>query len=62
MISILCIMRIFSTQVSVLEAELAKLTGEQLVDVKENLNTLFAKCILMLGHEHHMRVAHSLQV
>nr|CAG4634646.1 EOG090X027A [Alona affinis] len=46
---------------SVLEAELIKLTAEQIVTLKDNINTLFAKCISTLGHEHHMRVAHSLQ-
>jgi hypothetical protein len=49
-------------QVSVIEAELSKLSAEQIVAIKENLNNLFAKCVITLGHEHHMRVAHSLQV
>ncbi len=49
-------------QASVIEAELIKLTAEQIGTLKDSLNTLFAKCVSMLGHEHHMRVAHSLQV
>lgn len=52
----------FQFQVGVVEAEIVKLNSEQLVVVKENLNTLFSKCVFMLGHEHHIRVAHSLQV
>nr|CAG4641506.1 EOG090X027A [Eurycercus lamellatus] len=48
-------------KVGVIEAELVKLSNEQLVTLKDNLNTLFSKCVSMLGHDHHMRVAHSLQ-
>nr|SVE70289.1 EOG090X027A [Daphnia similis]SVE70913.1 EOG090X027A [Daphnia similis]SVE71544.1 EOG090X027A [Daphnia similis]SVE72177.1 EOG090X027A [Daphnia similis] len=48
-------------KVGVIEAELVKLNCEQLGLIKENLNTLFSKCVFMLGHEHQMRVAHSLQ-
>nr|CAG4649140.1 EOG090X027A [Scapholeberis mucronata]SVE93484.1 EOG090X027A [Scapholeberis mucronata] len=48
-------------KVGVIEAEIIKLNPEQLTAVKENLNTLFSKCVFMLGHEHHIRVAHSLQ-
>lgn len=53
---------VFKFQVGVIEAELVKLNCEQLGLIKENLNTLFSKCVFMLGHEHQMRVAHSLQV
>ena len=49
-------------QVGVIEAELTKLNAEQLVTLKDQLNNLFAKCVSMLGHDHHIRVAHSLQV
>jgi len=52
----------FIVQVGVIEAELTKLTAEQLLALKEPLNNMFSKCVLMLGHEHHIRVAHSLQV
>nr|CAG4646860.1 EOG090X027A [Megafenestra aurita]SVE92257.1 EOG090X027A [Megafenestra aurita] len=48
-------------KVGVIETELAKLNSEQLATIKENLNTLFSKCVYMLGHEHQIRVAHSLQ-
>ncbi len=49
-------------KVAALEAELNKLNAEQLTAVKDNVHTLFAKCVAALGHEHHMRVAHALQV
>jgi len=48
-------------KVGVIEAELTKLNAEQLVTLKDQLNNLFAKCVSMLGHDHHIRVAHSLQ-
>ncbi|XP_066992007.1 armadillo-like helical domain-containing protein 3 isoform X2 [Anabrus simplex] len=44
-----------------LEAEIQKLSGEQLVALKENINILFKQCISTLGHEHHIRVVYALQ-
>jgi len=49
-------------KVSSLEAEIQKLSGEQLVALKENISTLFKHCIATLGHEHHIRVVYALQV
>jgi hypothetical protein len=49
-------------KVSSLEVEIQKLNGEQLVALKENINTLFKHCIETLGHEHHIRVVYALQV
>jgi hypothetical protein len=49
-------------KVSSLEAEIQKLNGEQLVALKDNINTLFKHCIATLGHEHHIRVVYALQV
>jgi hypothetical protein len=49
-------------KVSILEAEIQKLNGEQLIAVKENMNALFKHCIATLGHEHHIRVVYALQV
>lgn len=48
-------------KVNVIETELSKLSSEQINLLKDNLNTLFSKCVSMLGHDHHIRVAHSLQ-
>ena len=49
-------------KVSSLEAEIQKLNGEQLLALKDNINTLFKHCIATLGHEHHIRVVYALQV
>jgi len=49
-------------KVSSLEAEIQKLSGEQLVALKDNISTLFKHCIATLGHEHHIRVVYALQV
>nr|CAD7262503.1 unnamed protein product [Timema shepardi] len=48
-------------KVSSLEAEIQKLNGEQLVSLKDNINTLFKHCITTLGHEHNIRVVYALQ-
>ncbi|XP_053964188.1 armadillo-like helical domain-containing protein 3 [Anastrepha ludens] len=44
-----------------LEAEITKLTCEQFMVVKRNLNILFTKSIEMLGTEHQKRLCNSLQ-
>lgn len=38
-----------------LEAEIHKLTLEQLLNMKDNINLLVGQCIDMLGQEHHIR-------
>lgn len=48
-------------KISHLEAEMQKINGDQLLAIKDNLNTLFAHCIETLGHEHNIRVVYSLQ-
>ncbi|XP_030023646.1 armadillo-like helical domain-containing protein 3 [Manduca sexta] len=44
-----------------LEAELNKLSGEQLMNMKESMNLLVGQCIEMLGQEHHIRLVYALQ-
>ncbi|XP_045535885.1 armadillo-like helical domain-containing protein 3 [Papilio machaon] len=44
-----------------LEAEIHKLTVEQLNNMKENMNVLVTQCIEMLGQEHHIRLVYALQ-
>ncbi|XP_013173601.1 PREDICTED: UPF0668 protein C10orf76 homolog [Papilio xuthus] len=44
-----------------LEAEIHKLTVEQLNNMKENMNLLVTQCIEMLGQEHHIRLVYALQ-
>eukprot|EP00095_Tigriopus_kingsejongensis_P007666 maker-scaffold156_size297567-snap-gene-0.24 protein:Tk07666 transcript:maker-scaffold156_size297567-snap-gene-0.24-mRNA-1 annotation:"hypothetical protein L798_14922" len=44
-----------------LEADVAKLSAEQLVTARPNLNGLFRECVLNLAHEHHIRVIYGLQ-
>ncbi|XP_041979740.1 armadillo-like helical domain-containing protein 3 [Aricia agestis] len=44
-----------------LEAEMQKLTAEQMVNMKENINLLVSQCIEMLGQEHHIRLVYALQ-
>ncbi|XP_046386239.1 armadillo-like helical domain-containing protein 3 [Ischnura elegans] len=48
-------------KVSHLEGEIQKLNGEQLISLKENINTLFAQCVTRLGDEHSLRVVYALQ-
>lgn len=48
-------------KISHLEAEMQKISGDQLLAIKDNLNTLFAHCIETLGHEHNIRVVYALQ-
>ncbi|CAG9136371.1 unnamed protein product [Plutella xylostella] len=44
-----------------LEAEIQKLSSEQLFNMKEQINLLVAQCIEMLGQEHHIRLVFALQ-
>ncbi|XP_052741104.1 armadillo-like helical domain-containing protein 3 isoform X2 [Bicyclus anynana] len=44
-----------------LEAEIHKLTVEQLNNLKDNINLLVVQCIDMLGQEHHIRLVYALQ-
>lgn len=46
---------------NLLEAEITRLTNEQLIAAKENINLLFEKCVETLVHEHLLRVVYSLQ-
>ncbi|XP_073955047.1 armadillo-like helical domain-containing protein 3 [Choristoneura fumiferana] len=44
-----------------LEAEINKLSIEQLINMKDTINLLVAQCIEMLGQEHHIRLVYALQ-
>ncbi|XP_049872224.1 armadillo-like helical domain-containing protein 3 [Pectinophora gossypiella] len=44
-----------------LEAEIHKLSTEQLMNMKDSINLLVAQCIEMLGQEHHIRLVYALQ-
>ncbi|CAH0719983.1 unnamed protein product, partial [Brenthis ino] len=44
-----------------LEAEIHKLSVEQLNNLKDNINLLVIQCIEMLGQEHHIRLVYALQ-
>ncbi|XP_050348790.1 armadillo-like helical domain-containing protein 3 [Nymphalis io] len=44
-----------------LEAEIHKLSVEQLTNLKDNINLLVLQCIEMLGQEHHIRLVYALQ-
>ncbi|XP_046977824.1 armadillo-like helical domain-containing protein 3 [Vanessa cardui] len=44
-----------------LEAEIQKLSVEQLTNLKDNINLLVLQCIEMLGQEHHIRLVYALQ-
>ncbi|XP_047531242.1 armadillo-like helical domain-containing protein 3 isoform X2 [Vanessa atalanta] len=44
-----------------LEAEIHKLSAEQLTNLKDNINLLVLQCIEMLGQEHHIRLVYALQ-
>ncbi|KAM3964908.1 armadillo-like helical domain-containing protein 3 [Aphomia sociella] len=44
-----------------LEAEIHKLSVEQLMNMKDNMNLLVSQCIEMLGQEHHIRLVYALQ-
>lgn len=48
-------------KVANLEAEILKLSAEQLVSLKDNINSLFKKCVETLGQEHNIRIMCSLQ-
>lgn len=45
-----------------LEAEINKLSVEQLINMKDTINLLVAQCIEMLGQEHHIRYCHFLML
>lgn len=47
---------------SALEGEISRCSSEQLVGLKENINTLFAKCVQTLAHQHNIRVVNALLV
>lgn len=44
-----------------LETEFAKLSGDQLLAVRENIGIVFGQCIQMLDEDHPKRVTHALQ-
>ncbi|XP_063826710.1 armadillo-like helical domain-containing protein 3 [Ostrinia nubilalis] len=44
-----------------LEAEIHKLSVEQLNNMKDSINLLVTQCIEMLGQEHHIRLVYALQ-
>ncbi|XP_069467720.1 armadillo-like helical domain-containing protein 3 isoform X2 [Ambystoma mexicanum] len=44
-----------------LEAKLQSLDGEELMKIKDNINSLFQHCIQALGEEHQIRVVNALQ-
>ncbi|CAG9562750.1 unnamed protein product [Danaus chrysippus] len=44
-----------------LEAEIQKLTVDQLNNLKDNINLLVSQCIEMQGQEHHIRLVYALQ-
>ncbi|CAH2322949.1 UPF0668 C10orf76 homolog isoform X1 [Pelobates cultripes] len=44
-----------------LEAKLESLDGEELMKIKDNINSLFQHCIQALGADHQIRVVNSLQ-
>ncbi|KAL0880123.1 hypothetical protein ABMA27_002607 [Loxostege sticticalis] len=44
-----------------LEAEIHKLSVEQLMNMKDSINLLVTQCIEMLGQEHHIRLVYALQ-
>ncbi|XP_065220858.1 armadillo-like helical domain-containing protein 3 [Planococcus citri] len=44
-----------------LEAEVQKLNGEQILQLKPHINRFFAECIKTLSHEHHIRILYALQ-
>lgn len=47
---------------SALEGEISRCTSDQLLGLKENINTLFSKCVQTLSHDHHIRVINALLV
>lgn len=44
-----------------LESKLESLDGEELMNIKDNVNSLFQHCILTLGEEHQIKVVNALQ-
>ncbi|RXG60807.1 UPF0668 protein C10orf76-like protein [Armadillidium vulgare] len=47
-------------KMSALEAELSRCAPDQLLNIKDNINALFVKCVDCLGHEHQIRVINAL--
>lgn len=47
-------------KMSALEGEISRCSSEQLVNLKDNINMLFAKCVHTLQHQHHIRVINAL--
>ncbi|KAK4881781.1 hypothetical protein RN001_005100 [Aquatica leii] len=48
-------------KVAYFENEMQKLTPDQIILIKENLNVLFSQCVDTLNHEHNIRVGYALQ-
>ncbi|XP_050679143.1 armadillo-like helical domain-containing protein 3 [Leptidea sinapis] len=48
-------------KISQLESEMNKLTSEQLLNMKDNINLLVNQCIEMLGQDHQIRLVYALQ-
>ncbi|XP_026680153.1 armadillo-like helical domain-containing protein 3 [Diaphorina citri] len=43
------------------ESEVDRLSPEQLLKLKDNINVLFSQCVSMLSHEHNIRVVYAMQ-
>uniref|UniRef100_A0A8D9BS28 UPF0668 protein C10orf76 homolog n=1 Tax=Cacopsylla melanoneura TaxID=428564 RepID=A0A8D9BS28_9HEMI len=48
-------------KVSNFEMEVDRLSPEQLLKLKDNINVLFTQCVNMLGHEHNIRIVYAIQ-
>ncbi len=45
-----------------LEGKLESLDGDEVVKIKDNINSLFHHCVQALGEEHQIKVVNALQV